>query len=320
MYTRQGLIELIKINVHSEAHAKGSGLTREDAQLLGGALTFKDRTVGQVMTPLDQIFSLPIDAVLDQATFLSILSRGHTREWASRAPAAPRSIATALSMAFSLARTAPTAGVPVYEDEPSNIVAVLLSKNLLGIGYERELPLREVLASFQVDADGTQRGFTVHRVPKAMKLNVALEICKRNRVHMLVVTEEAACDPLGAPVESEDSTFLPMASSSQRGGFGAAIGLATIEDFLEEILQEEIVDETDYYVDNAAVPETSIRKSGNADSRRSSSRDERLKAHNLQRLNTRQVDTTSVLRKLSLHGALTPRGGKHATIAPAPEC
>ena len=34
--------------VESAAHAKGSGLTKEDARLLGGALTFKDRTVGEV--------------------------------------------------------------------------------------------------------------------------------------------------------------------------------------------------------------------------------------------------------------------------------
>ena len=46
VYTRQGLIELVKLNVESIVHAKESGLTKEDAQLLGGALTFKGGWVG----------------------------------------------------------------------------------------------------------------------------------------------------------------------------------------------------------------------------------------------------------------------------------
>jgi len=70
VYTRQGLFELIKLNVTDPAHLAASDLTAEDARLLGGALTFKDRRVGEVMTPLNKVFSLPIDAVLDEETFL----------------------------------------------------------------------------------------------------------------------------------------------------------------------------------------------------------------------------------------------------------
>ena len=46
----EGLIELIKLNVESAVHARASGLTKADGKLLGGALTFKDHTVGEVQT------------------------------------------------------------------------------------------------------------------------------------------------------------------------------------------------------------------------------------------------------------------------------
>ena len=121
----------------------------------------RSRTVGQVMTPLAGVYSLPLSATLDHDTFHAILKRGHTR-------------------------------VPVYDgDDPTNIVALLLVKSLLGIGYERGLTLREVLDL--VDGGAPNRTPTV-RVHSETKLNVALEVCKRRRVHMLVVTRDALSD------------------------------------------------------------------------------------------------------------------------------
>ena len=43
VFTRQGLMQLIQLNVMDPEHAKESGLTKEDGRLLGGALTYKDR-------------------------------------------------------------------------------------------------------------------------------------------------------------------------------------------------------------------------------------------------------------------------------------
>ena len=97
VFSRQGLLALIRLNVESAQHAVQSGLTRDDAQLLGGALTFKDHTVGDVMTKLEACFCLPSDTVLNKETILTILQRGHTR-------------------------------IPVYEGHPSNIIALLFCK------------------------------------------------------------------------------------------------------------------------------------------------------------------------------------------------
>lgn len=281
VYTRQGLIELIKLNVNSAAHAKESGLTTDDARLLGGALTFKDRSVGEVMTPLRSLFSVSMETVLDQETFLKILAKGHTR-------------------------------VPVYEGRKDNIVEMLLVKNLLGIGFERKLPLRYVLESFQKSKE-KGGGYRVLRVSRTTKLNVALDLCKRNHVHMLVVTEDAEVS-LGP---GADAAAGRRRTVSPAMGTGAAIGVATVEDFLEEILQEEIVDETDVYVDNntpedpsqnldthAFEIETVIEDrpgarpvAGSGGSRRGGSSSKR--PMKIARLNSKHIDTTIVLRQLA---------------------
>jgi len=272
VYTRQGLFHLIKLNVEDPEHAKQSGLTTEDAKILGGALTFKDSTVGQVMTPLNRIFALPIDTVLDQDAFLRILEKGHTR-------------------------------VPVYEGSPSNIVDLLLVKNLLGIGFEHQLSLRSVLQQFR-DAKSSkshtdaERVRSVVRCPKHTQLNAAMDLCKKHHVHMLVVTEGMLLE--SAESETPSTREEGDRSSGVSPDLEPAVGIATIEDFIEEILQEEIVDETDVYVDNEGSQRMS--KVSSLSHRTSTTRPSQARASDAfdtegrQRLNSKHFDTTVLLR------------------------
>ena len=139
--------------------------------------------------------------VLDAKTIMAILSHGHTR-------------------------------VPVTrKGSDADVYAVLFCKDLLGIGFERNAKLRDVLDSF----GATQR---VVRVSRATKLNEAMEICKQSRQHLLLVSSEA--------------------DFASKGGDGApVVGLATMEDFIEELIQDEIIDYDDawhYDRQDAAVP------------------------------------------------------------------
>ena len=204
VFSRQGLLALIKLNVESEAHAAESGLTKADMRVLAGALTYQDHVVADVMTNLADVFSLSIEAELDKDTILSILSRGNTR-------------------------------IPVYDGAPSSIVALLFCKDLLGIGFERSLSLRSVVASFNAHK-------RVRYVGKQTKLNDALAQCQHDRVHMLIVAGDGSGDPTSAAAAG---------GGGSRGGGSTSVvacGIVTMEDFLEEILQEHIVDETDFFV------------------------------------------------------------------------
>ena len=70
-YTRQQLIELIK---QGKIEMKD-----EEIEMMRGALLFKEKTVKEVMTPLEDCYMLPLDTVLNFETLTKILEFGHSR-------------------------------------------------------------------------------------------------------------------------------------------------------------------------------------------------------------------------------------------------
>ena len=118
VYTKNELRSLIKINVEDHKRQLESGLTTDDGKLLTGALTFKDTTVDETMTPWDSVFSLGEDVILDEEMVAKILVSGHTR-------------------------------IPITrEGDENQVVGILYAKDLVGIGFERRMPLRRVLEAF----------------------------------------------------------------------------------------------------------------------------------------------------------------------------
>lgn len=96
-----------------------------------------------------------------------------------------------------------------------------------------------MLASF----DGFERDV---RVPRSMTLNVAMEHCKRKRTHLLLICDDAEVGKSadGTLVPTEAAAGAPAPAPYIRND-APVVGLATMEDFLEELIQDEIVDETD---------------------------------------------------------------------------
>eukprot|EP01104_Vermistella_antarctica_P015152 TRINITY_DN4914_c0_g2_i1.p1 TRINITY_DN4914_c0_g2~~TRINITY_DN4914_c0_g2_i1.p1 ORF type:complete len:520 (-),score=138.91 TRINITY_DN4914_c0_g2_i1:201-1760(-) len=111
--------------------------------------------------------------------------------------------------------------IPVYEMDRTNIVGMMFVKDLMLLDPGDELELRDVLQAF---------GRPLPRVFSDVTMTELLKEFKAGRSHMAVVRRVNA-DGEGDP-------------------FYENIGVVTLEDVLEEILQDEIIDETDVYLNN----------------------------------------------------------------------
>ena len=72
VYEKEHLLEMVR----AEASAK---LDQDERDIMTGALTYADKTVKKVMTPIHDIFSLRMDEVLDIGTIRRVIDSGHSR-------------------------------------------------------------------------------------------------------------------------------------------------------------------------------------------------------------------------------------------------
>ncbi|KAF9574225.1 hypothetical protein EC968_007149 [Mortierella alpina] len=157
-------------------------LTDDEVTIIASVLDLKEKSVAAVMTPLEDVFTLSEDAILDEHLMEEIVSAGYSR-------------------------------IPIYRhDDPTNFIGMLLVKRLITYDPEDHIPVRQ---------------FTINSLPEAAPNTSCLDILnffQEGRSHMAIVTSEP-------------------------GGFGLPVGVITLEDVIEELLGEEIVDESDVYVD-----------------------------------------------------------------------
>eukprot|EP00730_Choanoeca_flexa_P000891 TRINITY_DN10384_c0_g1_i1.p1 TRINITY_DN10384_c0_g1~~TRINITY_DN10384_c0_g1_i1.p1 ORF type:complete len:756 (+),score=232.22 TRINITY_DN10384_c0_g1_i1:111-2378(+) len=112
--------------------------------------------------------------------------------------------------------------IPVYVKSKDNIVGLLYVKDLAFIDPDDKTPLESVIKYYN------------HQLVEVFshdKLDKLLELFKQGRSHMVLVIE------IDYDVEDRD----PVRE---------VVGIATLEDVIEEIIQDEIIDETDRVVDN----------------------------------------------------------------------
>ncbi|KAH1206878.1 DUF21 domain-containing protein [Glycine max] len=250
------------VHLHANEAGKGGELSLHETTIIAGALDLTQKTAKDAMTPISETFSLDINSKLDMHTMGLIMSKGHSR-------------------------------IPVYSGKQTNIVGIILVKNLIFCHPEDETPIKYM---------------TIRRVPRVGEdwpLYDILNQFKNGQSHMAVVlkcgenirtvaTHTESKTPghcssveLGDYIristdasnwhsqETEyysatlksimhregDSDLLqrrseqPDASSSFENleslptADEEVIGIITLEDVMEELLQEDILDETDQYVD-----------------------------------------------------------------------
>ncbi|XP_021864847.1 DUF21 domain-containing protein At2g14520-like [Spinacia oleracea] len=251
------------VDLHGNEAGKGGELTHDETTVIAGALELTEKTARNAMTPIAEIFAIDIDSKLDRNLMKLILDKEHSR-------------------------------VPVYYENPTNILGLILVKNLLTINPEDEMPVKNV---------------TVRKIPRVtekMPLYDILNEFEKGRSHMAVVVRKGESDlpiskhPQEEPLrevrvemdgeqQSQERQLRSNRSLKKLKSFpqttqelqretskgkkrsknveseilditekqlyeppenGEAIGIITMEDVIEELLQEEIYDETDYRHEN----------------------------------------------------------------------
>ncbi|KAI7751557.1 hypothetical protein M8C21_021441 [Ambrosia artemisiifolia] len=236
------------VSIHGQEAGKGGELSHDETTIISGALDLTEKTAEEAMTPIESTFSLDVNSKLDWEAFGKILAKGHSR-------------------------------VPVYSGNPKNIIGLLLVKSLLTVRAETDtpvsdvsirriprqvciytlvvpanMPLYDILNEFQKGgshmaavvkvkskkhppadvSDGKLAGkkqnknsqLTKPLLPKLEESNVVVNIDK---------TLESTVQHTGPPTKG-----LRCVTDDEEDG--DVIGIITLED-------EEIVDETDVYID-----------------------------------------------------------------------
>jgi Mg2+/Co2+ transporter CorC len=281
IFNKQELQKMVELHLHD----KRAEINENDANLLKGALKFSEGTVGNIMTERflknriraectpaavarltphacrdyaalslrlcvracllvsraagkheSGVFMLDVNGKLDFDTMLEMHKRGHTR-------------------------------VPVCDGDPNNpqtpIVGLMLTKDLMLVDPEDEVPITALLQFC---------GRDILAVPENLTLDKMLDIFKASHTHLFFVqppsifADGALAEEKLAEIDERERglTFKRSVSIEMDRRKGSAMqgtqdalrnvsGIITMEDVLEELIQAEIMDETDIYEDNRMV-------------------------------------------------------------------
>lgn len=208
VYRRAELKELI--DFHSKQAQHGGDLSIDAVTIMRGALDLQEKIVKTSMTYIDDVFMLHSRSKLDRKTIQRIVNSGH-----SRIP-----IFELVDDEADL--EAVRAGHYSEVGQRKKIIGCLLAKNLLLLDPDDEVPLSKVSMN------------SLPSVQDDLPLFDILNIFQEGRSHLAVVVDSPrAVNDVTPLLTDEEMLKLPP------------IGIITLEDVLEELIQEPIWDETD---------------------------------------------------------------------------
>ncbi|XP_058084346.1 DUF21 domain-containing protein At4g14240-like isoform X4 [Magnolia sinica] len=241
------------VSIHGQEAGKGGELTHDETTIISGALDLTEKTAELAMTPIESTFSLDVNSKLDRGVIGKILSRGHSR-------------------------------IPIYSGNLKNVIGLLLVKSLLTVRAEEETPISAVsirriprvpadMPLYHIFKEFLKGSSHMAAVVKAKRkfekppLIGGGEKSEETKVgsedatlttHLLSASEksESFSIDIEKGMNSQGNVNTIASSEHNVAATNAAvylsdevIGIITLEDVFEEILQEEIVDETDEYID-----------------------------------------------------------------------
>lgn len=180
VYKKAGLKTLVSL--HKTLGDTGQKLNEDEVTIISAVLDLKDKAIGSIMTPMQDVYTLSMDDVLDEKTMDEVLSQGYSR-------------------------------IPIHHpDNDANFVGMLLVKMLITYDPEDAMPVRD---------------FALATLPETWYETSCLDIVnffQQGKSHMVLVSESPGDDH-------------------------GALGVVTLEDVIEELIGEEIIDESDVFVD-----------------------------------------------------------------------
>ncbi|ODV95451.1 hypothetical protein PACTADRAFT_50171 [Pachysolen tannophilus NRRL Y-2460] len=178
MYKRSGLKTLVTLHRTMGVER----LNQDEVTIISAVLDLKEKSVGSIMTPIDKVFTMSADTILNETTVDEIFNSGFSR-------------------------------IPIHlPNEPKNFIGMLLVRVLISYDPEDALPVASFpLATLPETSEDTSC------------LNI-LNYFQEGKSHMVIVSETPG-----------------MATGAK--------GVLTLEDVIEELIGEEIVDESDVYID-----------------------------------------------------------------------
>ncbi|ODQ64959.1 DUF21-domain-containing protein, partial [Nadsonia fulvescens var. elongata DSM 6958] len=180
IYKKAGLKTLV--NLHHTMGVNAERLNEDEVTIITAVLDLKAKPVGSIMTPLEDVYTMSADRILDEDTIDKILNAGFSR-------------------------------IPIHQpNEPTNYIGMLLVRILISYDPEDALPV----SSFPLATLPETR-------PDTSCLNI-LNYFQEGKSHMILVSD--------TPGEST-----------------GALGILTLEDVIEELIGEEIIDESDVFID-----------------------------------------------------------------------
>lgn len=272
------------VHMHGNEAGKGGELTHDETTIIAGALELHRKTVKDAMTPIASTFSLDVNAKLNMNTMNLIMTKGH-----SRVPVysgTPTNI-IGLILVKSLLTTRPEEEVAVRQHatirkiprvEESMPLYDILNEFQKGHSHMAAVvrkwnKSKEMNGQAERRVGSSRHNRAVEKTLQGTSAAVALDILETedlSNTGKMVVLKRNPLTGHSISVLRKDSENVESSIQKnkkwERTGQGdlleigeeslpsfpqdeEVIGIITMEDVIEELLQEEILDETDEYID-----------------------------------------------------------------------
>ncbi|KAK6262400.1 hypothetical protein QUC31_008216 [Theobroma cacao] len=267
------------VDMHGNEAGKGGELTHDETTIISGALDMTQKTAKDAMTPLSNIFSLDINSKLDEKTMGIIISKGH-----SRVPIYSGSPANIIGLILvkNLIKCRPEDETPIrdltirsiprvhdcfplydilnqFQEGHSHMAVVVKCKSDYINEVAESAKAKSSIPERKIHSKSKKRkteakGIGQHQYCRNEQLSIPSSSPSANS-NIIDIQSPTLSMELGsklrpqmkkreqATLSNRDLESFPINLDEE------VLGIITLEDVMEELLQEEIFDETDDYVD-----------------------------------------------------------------------